>query len=101
MIGTLTHGSHKLTDLSVKIIALVVSNNQRRNGIGRAIIAAAEGDFAKRGVTRVTFTTRFEREDAHQFYKALSYSKTGLRFAKTFLPVADNPRWSKTKRLST
>jgi ribosomal protein S18 acetylase RimI-like enzyme len=101
MIGTLTHGSHKLTDLSVKIIALVVSNNQRRNGIGRAIIAAAERDFAKRGVTRVTFTTRFEREDAHQFYKALGYSKTGFRFAKTFPRVADNPRRSKTKRLST
>jgi ribosomal protein S18 acetylase RimI-like enzyme len=101
MIGTLTHVSHEHNDLSGKIIALVVSNKRRRSGVGRALIAAAERDFAKRGVTRVTLTTRFEREDAHQFYKALGYSKTGFRFAKTFPPVADNPRRSKIKRLST
>ncbi len=82
MIGILTHVSHEHNDLSGKIIALVVSKKQRRSGIGRALIAAAERDFAKRGVTRVTVTTRFEREAAHQFYEALGYSRTGLRFAK-------------------
>ena len=82
MIGTLTHASHEHNDPSGKIIALVVSKRQRRSGVGRALIAAAENDFASRRVTRVTLTTRFEREGAHRFYKALGYAKTGFRFAK-------------------
>ena len=82
MIGTLTHMSHEHNDLSGKIIALVVSKKQRRSGIGRALIAAAERDFAKRNVTRLTLTTRFERDEAHRFYEALGYPRTGFRFAK-------------------
>lgn len=82
MIGTLTHASHEHNDPSGKIIALVVSKRQRRSGVGRALIAAAENDFASRRVTRVTLTTRFEREGAHRFYEALGYAKTGFRFAK-------------------
>jgi ribosomal protein S18 acetylase RimI-like enzyme len=83
MIGTLTHAGHEHNDLSGKIIALVVSKKQRRSGIGRALIAAAEEDFAQRKITRVSLTTRFTREQAHKFYEALGYSKTGFRFAKT------------------
>lgn len=82
MIGTLTHASHEHNDPSGKIVALVVSKEQRRSGIGRALIAAAEKDFARRKVTRVSLTTRFTREHAHQFYEALGYSRTGFRFAK-------------------
>ena len=48
IIGTLAHASHEHNDLSGKIIALVVSKKQRRNGIGRALIAAAEEDFANK-----------------------------------------------------
>jgi ribosomal protein S18 acetylase RimI-like enzyme len=76
--------SHEHNDLSGKIIALVVSKKQRRTGVGRALIAAAERDFARRNVTRVTLTTRFERDDAHQFYEKLGYSRTGFRFTKIF-----------------
>jgi ribosomal protein S18 acetylase RimI-like enzyme len=85
MIGTLTHASHEHNDPSGKIIALVVSEKQRRSGIGRALIAAAEKDFAKRKITRVSLTTRFTREEAPQFYEALGYSRTGFRFAKNLL----------------
>jgi ribosomal protein S18 acetylase RimI-like enzyme len=46
------------------------------------LIAAAEKDFAQRGITRVTLTTRFERAEAHQFYEKLGYTRTGFRFAK-------------------
>ena len=88
MIGTLTHASHEHNDPSGKIIALVVSEKQRRSGIGRALIAAAEEDFGRRKVARVSLTTRFAREKAHQFYEALGYSKTGFRFAKDRRHVA-------------
>jgi len=76
-------GTHN--DCSGKIVALVVSKKQRRSGIGRALIAAAEKDFAKRKVTRVSLTTRFTREEAHEFYEALGYSPTGFRFARNLL----------------
>jgi ribosomal protein S18 acetylase RimI-like enzyme len=46
MIGTLTHVSHEHTDLSGKIIALVVLKKLRRGGIGRVLIATAEKDFS-------------------------------------------------------
>ena len=82
MIGTLTHMSHEHNDLSGKIVALVVSKKQRRSGVGRALIAAAEKDFARRNVTRLTLTTRVERDEAHRFYETLGYSRTGFRFAK-------------------
>jgi ribosomal protein S18 acetylase RimI-like enzyme len=88
MIGTLTHASHEHNDPSGKIIALVVSTRQRRTGVGRALLAAAEKDFASRHVTRVTLTTRFEREGAHRFYKALGYAKTGFRFAKNLAKIS-------------
>jgi ribosomal protein S18 acetylase RimI-like enzyme len=82
MIGTLTHASHEHNDPSGEIVALVVSKKQRRSSIGRALIAAAEKDFAQRKVARVSLTTRFTRKEAHQFYEALGYSKTGFRFVK-------------------
>src|SRR6266581_2853646 len=88
MIGILTHISYEHNDLSGKILALVVSKKQRRSGVGRALIAAAEKDFAKRNVTRVTLTTRFERGDAHQFYEKLGYARTGFRFAKDLTAIS-------------
>ena len=82
MIGAFSASSYLHNDINCRIIALVVSRESRRRGIGAQLIAAAEKDFAQRGITRVTLTTRFEREEAHQFYEKLGYSRTGFRFAK-------------------
>src|SRR6266511_1576508 len=79
MIGTLTHASHEHNDLSGK---------RRQSGVGRALVAAAEKDFASRNITRITLTTRFEREEAHQFYEALGYLRTGFRFSKNLRPIS-------------
>ena len=84
MIGTLAYPSYEHNDASGRIIALVVSKQQRRSCVGRALVATAEKDFAKRKVSRVTLTTRFERDGAHRFYESLGYAKTGFRFAKNF-----------------
>jgi ribosomal protein S18 acetylase RimI-like enzyme len=85
MLGTFSASSYLHNDLNGRIIALVVSRESRRHGIGARLIAAAEKDFAQRGIARVTLTTRFEREKAHQFYEKLGYARTGFRFAKNLV----------------
>ena len=88
MIGTVSALSYLHNDLNGRIIALVVSRELRRRGIGARLIAAAEKNFTERGITRVTLTTRFEREKAHQFYEKLGYARTGFRFAKNLTSIS-------------
>ena len=55
MIGTLTYPSYEHNDASGRILALVTSSTARRRGIGRALVATAEKDFAQRGIRRVSW----------------------------------------------
>src|ERR1700676_5561696 len=82
MIGTVSHSSYLHNDPSGRIIALIVSNKMRKRGVGRELVAAAEKDFRRRKITRVTLTTRVKREEAHRFYEKLGYARTGFRFGK-------------------
>ena len=82
MIGTLTSLSYEHNDLGGRILALVTLRTMRRHGIGRALIVAAEKDFAQRGIRRVAFNTRLTRDDAHKFYESLGYERNGFRFTK-------------------
>ena len=82
MIGTLTYPSYEHNDPSGRIVALVIMSTMRRRGIGRALIATAEKDFAQRGIRRVALNTRLAREDAHKFYESLGYERNGWRFVK-------------------
>ena len=88
MIGTFALPSYEHNDLSGRILALVTSSASRRGGIGRALIAAAERDFAQKGIKRIAVNTRLSRQDAHKFYEALGYERSGWRFVKQ-LPVRD------------
>ena len=88
MIGTFALPSYEHNDLSGRILVLVTSSTSRRGGIGRALIAAAEGDFARRGVSRIAVNTRLSRQDAQKFYEALGYERNGWRFVKQ-LPVSE------------
>jgi len=67
MIGILTSLSYEYNDLGGRILALVTSREMRRRGIGRALIVAAEKDFAQRGIRRIALNTTLAREDAHKF----------------------------------
>ena len=89
MIGTLTYyPSYERNDAGGRILALVTLSGARRRGIGRALIAAAEKDFAERGIAHVAVDTRLTREDAHKFYESLGYERNGWRFVKQ-LPVTN------------
>jgi ribosomal protein S18 acetylase RimI-like enzyme len=82
MIGTLTSLSYEHNDPGGRILAIAISSTMRRRGIGRALIATAENDFAHRGIRRVALNTRLVREDAHKFYESLGYERNGWRFVK-------------------
>ena len=82
MIGTFAHPSYENNDSSGRILALVTLPSTRRRGIGRALIASAERDFAQKGVKRIALDTRFTRKDAHHFYESLGYARNGWRFVK-------------------
>jgi len=88
MIGTVTSPSYEHNDAGGRILALVTSIGARRRGIGRALIAAAEKDFAQKGIRRVALDTRLTREDAHRFYESLGYERNGWRFVKQ-LPASN------------
>lgn len=85
MIGTLTCPSYEHNDPSGRILALAILSTMRRGGIGRALIATAEKDFARRGIRRVALNTQLTREDAHKFYESLGYERNGWRFVKQLL----------------
>jgi len=88
MIGTVASPSYEHNDMGGRVLALVTSKTMRRHGIGRALIATAEKDFAQRGIRRVALNTQLARENAHKFYESLGYQRNGWRFVKQ-LSVSD------------
>jgi GNAT superfamily N-acetyltransferase len=70
-----------LSDIAM-IIALVVTETERRSGVGRLLIARAEDEARGWGCGRIMVTSAEHRADAHTFYQHLGYKYTGRRFAK-------------------
>ena len=59
---------------SAFVEGLVVGREARRRGVGRALMAAAEGWAAGRGALTMRLRSAATRADAHGFYRALGYS---------------------------
>ena len=87
MIGTRISHSYEHNNPGGAILALVVSDKMRGRGVGQALIAAAENDFAHKNIRRVAVYTHFRRTDAHEFYEKAGYAKNGFRLVKE-LPVS-------------
>ncbi len=62
-----------LSDATVEIGGLVVNQEMRQHGIGKALMTAVEEWAGKRGFTEVLLATRIDREVAQAFYKAIGY----------------------------
>jgi GNAT superfamily N-acetyltransferase len=67
-----------------RLSALVVSEQDRRSGVGSALIAAVEDEARRLGCRRVEVTSGEgpERVAAHRFYQALGYEQVSRRFLK-------------------
>ncbi len=59
----------------VIVQALVVDAANRKGGIGRTMMAAAESWARDRGLKSVALASHVAREDAHAFYAALGYER--------------------------
>ena len=57
----------------IELIALVVDDASRRQGIGTQLVAAVEAWAARRGVSRVRVRSSLARDASHAFYPALGY----------------------------
>ena len=64
------------------ILALCVSPESQRQGVGRALIQAAEAHYRDKGVTDVRLHSGLQREGAHDFYEKVGFAKSGYRFKK-------------------
>jgi GNAT superfamily N-acetyltransferase len=67
-----------------EIGGLVVGLAERRQGIGRALVAQAELWAAEHGYTEVRLRSGLHRTDAHEFYQSVGYeiAKTSHMFRK-------------------
>jgi GNAT superfamily N-acetyltransferase len=65
-----------------RLTALVVRETARGQGVGRALVAAAEQLLAARGCALVEITSNHRLTQAHAFYEHLGYQPTSRRFKK-------------------
>ena len=86
LLGVLAvHRMPVLTSINdiAMILALVVSEEARRTGIGRRLVERAEDEARVWACGRIMVTSAERRTEAHTFYERLGYEYTGRRFAKT------------------
>lgn len=65
-----------------RISMMVVEEALRGQGIGAALVRAAEEALAAQGCYMVEVTSNLKRTEAHRFYEKLGYERTSLRLAK-------------------
>jgi GNAT superfamily N-acetyltransferase len=68
------HSAYLLVSgIRVEILGLVVSNVVRRQGVGRALVTAAERWAASIGAKAVVVRSSVRRVESHAFYPAIGY----------------------------
>jgi uncharacterized protein len=69
-----------------RLTALAVMEHVRGQGIGRALVEAAEATLAAAGCGLLEVTTHERRTDAHAFYERLGFERTSRRYARKLSP---------------
>ena len=65
------------------LATVVVDARYRRQGLGAALLKAAEKWLREHGVHHAVLTSASHRAEAHRFYLRHGYALTGQRFSKT------------------
>jgi GNAT superfamily N-acetyltransferase len=66
-------------DASAEILGLVVDESARGNGIGAALVRAAEEWARAQGCVRIRVRSRDTRERAHRFYEREGYARNKVQ----------------------
>ena len=67
-----------------QLTLLVVDEERRSQGVGRALVDEAEAWARAQGCRRIIVTTALHRTGAHAFYERIGYAHTGRRYGKDF-----------------
>jgi GNAT superfamily N-acetyltransferase len=67
---------------SCRIVDLVVAQRHRRNGIGSALIDAAEAEARRQHCARLDLSSGDWRPDAHGFYERVGFESRARAFVK-------------------
>lgn len=65
-----------------RIVAIVVDEACKRQGIGKALVLAAEEYLRNEGCGLIELTSNTNLTEAHQFYQNMGYRITSYRFMK-------------------
>lgn len=68
------------SELYAEIGGLVVEEQQRGQGTGKALMAQAEAWARERGIHEIRLRSNTIRMEAHQFYEAIGYEKVKSQF---------------------
>jgi GNAT superfamily N-acetyltransferase len=68
--------------LSCRIVDIVVAANQRRRGVGSALLAAAEAEARRQDCRRVDLTSGEWRAEAHVFYERMGFESQSRGYVK-------------------
>ena len=82
-IGTRIGRLYEADEQYGQIMALAVTGDYQRRGIGRLLIQAAESSLLERGARVLVVTSGNRRADAHAFYEKCGYTFTGRRYRKS------------------
>ncbi len=85
--GTRIGPMYEIDDPYGQIMALVVSETHRRQGVGVRLVEAAESHFIERGAAVSIVTSANRRADAHAFYERHGYTFDGRRYKKALAPA--------------
>lgn len=101
LIGTCLGRSYAHNGFYGHLLALVVREGWRGQGIGALLVGQMERWLVEQGAETVAVTSRHMRQAAHRFYKRLGYEDTGIRLVKQLSAPTSAARTPRSTATST
>ena len=81
-VGMVSFIAFEIKNKAAKIIALAVSQEYRKNGIGTNLLNLVENYCINNDMSVISLNSGLLRENAHKFYESNGYSKNSYGFIK-------------------
>jgi ribosomal protein S18 acetylase RimI-like enzyme len=88
-MASLAEREHFTGEVDAYVGELVVDRAMEGRGAGRALMAAAEGWAAARGLSRITLETGARNHRALHFYEGAGYHEEEVRLTKAVAPAGN------------